>query len=85
MYYVYILQNVKTKKLYIGYTTSVRQRLREHNSGTTKSTNIAGKWVLIYYEGYRNKKDATQREWNLKHQGRQRDFLKGSIQNSLIE
>ncbi|MFA6099175.1 MAG: GIY-YIG nuclease family protein [Patescibacteria group bacterium] len=82
MYYVYILQNSKNKKLYIGYTKSIRQRVQEHNIGKTKSTNVAGKWILIYYEGYRDKRDATQREWNLKHHGRQRDFLKQSIKYS---
>jgi putative endonuclease len=85
MYYEYILQNTKNKKFYIGYTTSVSQRIQEHNLGKTKSTKIAGKWILVYYEGYRDKRDATQREWNSKHQGRQRDFLKQSIKFSLIE
>ena len=83
MYYVYLLKNSVSNKLYFGYTTNIRQRVIDHNKGKTRTTKTKGKWILVYYEAYFNKKDATQREWNLKHQGRQRDFLKSNIKNTL--
>jgi len=33
MYYVYVLQSLKDKKLYIGYTTNLKRRLKEHKYG----------------------------------------------------
>jgi len=83
MHYVYILINSKTKKLYTGRTDNLNKRIYDHHSGKTKSTNISGKWKLVYYEAFTNKIDATKREWNLKHKGRQRDFLKENIKNSI--
>ncbi|MFA5031110.1 MAG: GIY-YIG nuclease family protein [Patescibacteria group bacterium] len=84
MYYVYILQNAKTKRLYAGYTSNLRARLDQHNQKNTPSTKSDAQWILVYYEAYRDKKDATIREWNLKHQGRQRDFLKNNLHSSLL-
>ncbi|MEK7519032.1 MAG: GIY-YIG nuclease family protein [Patescibacteria group bacterium] len=81
MYYVYIITNTKTGRLYIGYTENLKRRLLEHEQGKTKSTT-QNKWILTYYEAYLSKEDATQREWDLKHQGRQRDFIKKKIQVS---
>ena len=58
MYYVYILENNLNKNWYIGYTSDLRRRLIEHNSGKS--------WKLIYYESYLDKQDATGREIFLK-------------------
>ncbi len=81
MHYVYTIVNTKNGKLYIGYTANLRDRHRGHQQGSTKST-AHGIWKLAYYEAFLSKKDATQREWDLKHQGRQRDFVKKNIQES---
>ncbi len=32
-FYVYILQSVNSRSLYIGYTTDLTKRLQEHNRG----------------------------------------------------
>ncbi|MDP1710535.1 MAG: GIY-YIG nuclease family protein [candidate division WWE3 bacterium] len=32
-YYVYVLESLKTKELYIGYSTDLKKRLAEHNRG----------------------------------------------------
>jgi len=75
MYYVYILKN-KNQKLYIGYTTDLRRRLKEHK----KKTNIE----LIYYEAYKAKKDAIIREKQLKKYKSAWGHLKRRIKNSRI-
>ena len=67
MYYVYLLKSKKTKKLYIGYTSDLRQRLTEHNAGRNRSTKAYIPFELVYYEAYRSKDDAMQREKQLKH------------------
>ncbi len=65
-YYVYILQSIKYKKLYIGYTEDLKKRFKEHNRGLNTSTKPFLPWQLIHYEAYRHDKDATRREKYLK-------------------
>jgi putative endonuclease len=48
MYYVYILEN-KEGGTYTGYTQDLRERMKRHESGGTKSTG-GKKWTLVYYE-----------------------------------
>ncbi|HOK17141.1 MAG TPA: GIY-YIG nuclease family protein [Candidatus Paceibacterota bacterium] len=62
MFYVYILQSLKDRKLYIGYSTDLRKRLKDHNSGGTKSTKIRRPFKLIYYEAHLSEKEARRRE-----------------------
>ena len=57
MYYVYLI-NQKSNKLYIGYTTDLKRRLKEHHCKLRD---------LIYYEAYKAKEDAIQREKQLKN------------------
>jgi len=41
-------------------------------------------WVLIYYEAYRNLKDAREREQKLKHHGTSLANLKRRIKTSFL-
>jgi len=61
-FYVYILQSIKDGKLYIGCSNDLRRRLKEHNEGLSISTKSRTPFELIYYEAYRNRKDAEKRE-----------------------
>jgi len=65
-YYVYLLESVKYGNLYIGYTSDLNKRLKEHNHGLNFSTKPHRPWKLIFYEAYRNEKDAKRREDYLK-------------------
>ncbi len=65
-YYVYILQSIKDKSLYIGYTTDLRKRLKEHNSGKSLATKPFRPYKLIFYEALLSRKDAKNREVYLK-------------------
>ncbi len=65
MFYIYILRNRKNK-LYIGFTTDLKERLKKHNFGSVKSTKPYRPWKLIFYEAYISKKDAKRREKYLK-------------------
>ncbi len=67
MYYVYILQSLKTKKLYIGYTDDLVRRFDEHNSGRGgKYTRQNGPWNLLYSESHPDRISAIKRERYLK-------------------
>jgi len=66
MFYVYILQSQKNKSLYIGYTSNLKQRFEEHNSGRSLATKAFRPYKLIFYEAFLNKQDAKYREEYLK-------------------
>ena len=63
--YVYVLRNEKGI-FYTGCTSDLRKRLAEHNSGKSLYTKSRGPFELIYYEAYRDTKDAFAREKHLK-------------------
>lgn len=66
MFYNYILQSLKTKNLYFGYTTDLKKRFKEHNQGRVISTKPYKPWELIYYEACLTEIDARRRERYLK-------------------
>ena len=67
MYYVYILTNKSNRVMYIGVTNDLKRRLYEHKNelveGFTKKYHVH---KLVYYEAYKNVKDAILREKRLK-------------------
>lgn len=62
MFYIYILYSLKDNKFYIGFTTNLRKRVKNHNTNKVFSTKGRNPLRLIYYEAYLNKKDAIKRE-----------------------
>jgi len=66
MFYNYVLQSLKNKSLYTGYTIDLRKRLKEHNQGLSQATKPYRPWKLIYYEACLNENDAKRREHYLK-------------------
>lgn len=65
-YYTYILQSQKNNSLYIGYTSDLRKRLKQHNSGESQATKPFRPYKLIFYEAFLNRTDAKNREVYLK-------------------
>jgi putative endonuclease len=67
MYYVYILQSLKTDRLYIGHTGDVVRRFEEHNNGRGgKYSRQNGPWELLYKESHPDRSSAAKRELYLK-------------------
>lgn len=67
MYYVYVSESVaRPLQLYVGYSTNLKQRLEQHNSGRTRSTKPYAPWKIIFYEAYVLASDAKRREEYLK-------------------
>jgi len=86
MYYVYILRSSKYKRrIYIGSTSNLKRRFKQHNSGDTKSTKYGIPWTLVYYEAYLSKTDCLKRERNLKNYSSSYSNLKLRIKGSLDE
>lgn len=82
MFYVYILESLTNHDLYIGYSEDLKQRFTSHNQGNVKATSPNRPWRLIYYESYRDKRDATKRERQLKNHKAKED-LKMQLKYSL--
>jgi len=74
MYYVYLIKNSKTAGTYIGYTSNLKRRIKEHKCKSSE---------LIYYEAYISKEDARGREHKLKQRGQTVRRLKERLKNSL--
>ena len=80
MYYVYILQSEKDRKLYVGCTGDLKKRIELHNSGKVLSTKFRKPFSLIHYEAYINKSDAFKREKFFKT-GWGRNYIKRVLEN----
>ena len=61
-----MLKSIKKDNLYIGYTTNLIKRLKEHNHGLVFSTKSYKPWNIIHYEAYLDINDAKRREKYLK-------------------
>ena len=66
MYFIYILKSVHHFRFYVGMTENVQRRLKEHNSGKTKSTIAWSPWKLFFSESYETREEARKREKYLK-------------------
>jgi putative endonuclease len=66
MFYVYILQNQKTKKFYTGFTEDLKSRLESHTSKTVKTTQN-GTYQLVFSCALQTKQKALVFERYLKH------------------
>ncbi len=65
-FFVYVLQSIKDKKFYTGYTENLKLRFEQHKKGLVESTKNRKPFKLIYYEACLNQQDATHREKYLK-------------------
>ena len=83
MYYVYLLRSIKDKKGYIGSTTDLKRRYKEHQDGLVPSTKPRRPFDLIYYEAYKGEKDARLREASLKLKSRSYAQLRLRLKHSL--
>lgn len=79
MHYVYILKSKKDNQLYIGETSDLKRRFKEHNDGKSEATKHRVPFELIYYEAYPNSLLAKQREHKLKKFGQSYYQLKKRI------
>ncbi|CAN5475470.1 hypothetical protein BH23BAC1_BH23BAC1_20990 [soil metagenome] len=83
-YYIYVLESEIDKSWYTGYTSDLKNRLNQHNSGKTVTTNRKKPYILIYSEACLNEADAIAREKYLKS-GMGRRYLKNRLKNYLVK
>ena len=67
MFVVYVLHSPRFDKIYIGFTSDLQNRIKAHNELANKGWTIKFRpWTVIYTETFDNKKDAIEREKQLK-------------------
>ena len=81
MFTVYVLYSSAFDKIYIGYTSNLRERLASHNVLGNKGWTIRFRpWSVVYTEHFQSKSDALKREKELKS-GKGREFVWKVIKN----
>ncbi len=67
MYYVYLIESLADlAQRYVGLTTDLKQRLREHNAGKSMHTAKYRPWRVVTYVAFTNKSKAEAFERYLK-------------------
>ena len=67
---------------YVGYTNNLKKRVDLHNSGKGAKFTRGRKWVLIYKEKIKSKKEAISREYYIKNNRILRNKIKNEYFNS---
>lgn len=81
MAHVYILKSLKSEKTYVGSTINLKNRLKDHNSGTSFFSKRYMPWALVYKEDYDNLSEARLREKYLKSAAGRRFIKKNNLIN----
>ncbi|OHA08933.1 MAG: hypothetical protein A3A44_00020 [Candidatus Sungbacteria bacterium RIFCSPLOWO2_01_FULL_60_25] len=82
MFYVYVLQSLKSKHWHTGYTHDLRKRFSQHNANEFGWTKNHGPFRMIYYGACLHEEDAKDREVYLKT-GMGERYLKNRLKRFL--
>ena len=74
MYYMYVLMSLDGRKTYVGITSDINRRLKEHNSGKEKSTKPYLPYKLLHLEEHETVRGARRREIYFKSTSRRREI-----------
>jgi putative endonuclease len=66
MFFVYILESIKTKRYYIGQTENLVDRVERHNKGYNLSTRPYIPWELKWWKEFETRAEAFKTEKKLK-------------------
>ena len=82
-YYVYMLKSRIIKPVtYVGYTNNLKKRINLHNTGKGAKFTKGRKWILIYKEKIKSKREAISREYYIKKNRKLRNKIKNENFNS---
>jgi putative endonuclease len=83
MAWVYILETI-SRKYYVGSTTNLKLRVRQHLNGQSRSTKALGAQKLVLSHQYKTLKEARAVEAKIKRLKR-RDYIEKMIQDGYIK
>ncbi|HET6273340.1 MAG TPA: GIY-YIG nuclease family protein [Bacteroidota bacterium] len=75
MWYVYALRSLARNYIYVGLTSDLERRFKQHNDGKERTTRPYRPFRLILSEGFVTRAEARHREMYLKS-GSGKEFLK---------
>ena len=84
VFFVYAIRSEVDGRIYVGFSSNLKRRLKEHNSGKTKSTKGYLPWVLIYWEEENSRAEARAREIYFKNASGKRKLKKYFEDNAPI-
>jgi len=62
----YVIKSLSDGKYYVGSCENVDKRLKQHNTGKTRSTKSGAPWKLVHQELYDTRQEAYKRERKIK-------------------
>ncbi len=68
---------------YVGYTANLKKRIFLHNNSKGAKFTRGRKWVLIYKEKFKSKKEAISREYYIKNNRILRNKIKNEYLNTI--
>ena len=82
-YFTYVIYSEKFRKIYIGFTHNLEERLFDHNVRAKKGYTIRFRpWEVIYFEEFEDKLPAMKREKELKS-SKGRQFIHGLLKSRM--
>jgi putative endonuclease len=78
MFFVYALKSETRNYIYVGLTSNVDRRVKEHNLGYEQTTRPYAPFILLHVEKFSTRIEARNREKYLKS-GKGKEFLKSLL------
>jgi putative endonuclease len=81
LFFAYVLgsRSKDDGRTYVGWTTDLERRLRQHNAGIGAKSSRGRKWILLYSERCKSRREAMSREWYIKRDRKFRATLRATI------
>jgi putative endonuclease len=82
-FFAYVLGSRRgiDRRTYVGWTTDVARRLKQHNAGVGAKSSRGRKWILLYCERCKSRREAMSREWYIKRDRKFRATLRAIIRS----
>ena len=79
--FVYVLgsRRKNDRRTYVGWTTDLKRRLRQHNAGLGAKSTRGRKWILLYSECCKTRSEAMSREWYIKRDRKFRTTMRERV------
>ena len=80
-FFVYVLGSRRKddRRTYVGWTTDLERRVRQHNCGAGAKSTRGREWFLLYSENCTTRNKAMSLEWHIKRDRKFRATLRTTI------
>jgi len=72
MFWIYVIKSLKDGRTYVGYTSDLEARIKQHNSGFVRSTKNRRPFSILFVETFLSSGEAKRRELYWKSGGGRR-------------